>query len=137
MTEKTAEKYNELLEHVNNPLHLHQCDVHFELQGGTTEERKLVLDWVESERQRVEPDAIRAEIVAAAQEGRKARTFTCPGDLLGAGQMYGGHRSAAGIVLRIIRPGLDAELARRNAIAVAEYERYRQACIQGVALPPQ
>lgn len=109
-----------------------------EVSGGTTKERQHMDDYIEGLRVLIEPQAIEEEIQAAARERRRADTYTGgPGEsLIFWGQVNGHNNGAGGVALRLAMPRILAEIQRLNDKAEADYENYRLACEQGVAVPP-
>lgn len=139
MNANTAKLLDELLDRVRRPLHLEpdgSCSFAYRICGGTETERANMAAYVESCRVRVEPQAVATEIVRAAQARRKAILFSADDDLLFWAQVNGKDKGAGGIALSLVMPEIHAEIARLNAYAETQYEDYRQACAQGVAVPP-
>lgn len=79
---------------------------------------------------RLSGEAIRQEIIAAATDQRDPQV-TIPADILSATS------GAARILRDWVLPTIEQEMRRQNAGAAAEYDAYRYACMQAVAVPPQ
>lgn len=79
-----------------------------------------------------------AEIREAAAERREARTRYCGcGHACGSDYAHGPWGGCAAHVWALAEGEVEAAIAADNARRLAEYEAYRLACEQGVAVPPQ
>jgi hypothetical protein len=141
MNNRTAQHLNELLRRTSKPITLElekAGDYGLRLAGGSDAEISAIYAYIEACRVRVEPQATAEEIRNAAAQHRIADIYT--GDteesLTYWGQVNNHHAHAGGIALRLCIDEIRAEITRLNAAAAEQYEAYRIACEQGVAVPP-
>lgn len=96
-----------------------------------------MLDLIKPIEDRNREQAQQAEIRAAASERREAAGFACGICHRDAHSVawhpYGGF---AQILFAICEPEIEMAIRRDNGRRLAEYEAYRLACEQGVAVPP-
>jgi len=133
MNAKTARHLNALLSATMQPLRIQSHD--WVLAGDGVHKLR---PWLDAEIARLTPAAIEMEIRRAAEERRAHVAAPVIDDVNTTNIMYVLSSSqGVGKILRdLILPGLQVEIARRNTSAIAQYEAYRLACAQGVAVPP-
>lgn len=141
MNKKTAQHLNSLTRRVRNPLSLVKSitDNTYYIEGGEALERDHMFCFIEECRKRVESEAVRREIMAAAKENRLVNTDTGGNQksLLYWGQVNDNYQGAGGIAFKMVRDDIENEIKRLNTDATNMWEAYRLACEQGVAVPPQ
>ena len=151
MTKATAAKYNALLAKANSKVCLvkegdwksgYDPDWKngYRLMGGDCRQADVnaILAFIEACRVRVEAQAVAEEIARAAAAHRRADVYTGDQDhsLAFWGQVNGHCDGAGGIALGLVIADIEREIERLNDLRVAEWEAYRVACEQRVAVPP-
>lgn len=142
MNSQTAKHFNALRARTENPIALKIRDngPALYIDGGSEAERESVYELIETLRAQVHDAAVAQEIREAAAQDRKALPNTGGGggmgSLIGFPQYNGGNKGAAGKALAMIQAAIDERIQSINQQADDAYEAYRQACIQGVAVPP-
>lgn len=142
MTERVANKLNALRIAANNPIKLKgrfEDGFNLDTHRCRKEDELAILEYIEACRARVAPAAIHEEIMRAAKDGRLADTYTAGESgcsLMYWGLVNGHYKGAGGIAWTLVRPDVEREIDRLNTLREMEYEAYRLACEQGVAVEP-
>jgi hypothetical protein len=99
---------------------------------------QYIVKLIEPVQKRYEEQAQAEEIRQAARERRDAGHYYIGVSHVGPGAVRWSDDDGLGaILLKLAIDEIDAVVSADNARRLAEYEAYRAACEQGVAIPPQ